>query len=299
MHNSCDLTVIIPAFDRQEKTTRAVASIISQNMPCEIVIVDDVSEPPLAFDGLHEGQCSIRIIRRKTNGGAGAARNTGIREAKGKYVTFLDSDDYLLDNTLSERLAFIKKLKAASTQAPQVPLSVCCGWLQYGVDNSVAFSRLPRPANARADFFTGCWFSPGSTLICEKRLFTESIGMFDENLRRLEDLDWFIRFGIAGGELSIQDLDAAAIEVDRNKNIKDIMTAGAKLLQKYHRELATGHIAKPEFQNLKAYIFLEYAAANWHGKNHLVAMKYLLKSFIAYPRVKLHISPGWKQCKPH
>lgn len=293
MHNSCELTIIIPAYNRQGKVLRAVASIISQNIACEIIVVDDASESPLTLDGIPEGPCDIRIVRRKSNGGAGAARNTGIGEAKGKYISFLDSDDYLLKNTLSKRLEFIKEMK---TTPPDVPRVICCGWLQNGLDDNESTSRLPCATNTRADFFTGCWFSPGSTMICEKRLFTEVVGMFDEELRRLEDLDWFARFGIAGGELKIQDINAAAIEINRNKSTVDIMNAGDVLLQKYRQELNVGRIAKSEFRMLKAYIFLECAAANWHEKKYFMAVKILCNSFITFPRVKFHISPGWSPC---
>jgi glycosyltransferase involved in cell wall biosynthesis len=93
------ISVVIPAYGRVEPlkyTLRSAAtSIAKSGYAGEIIVVDDGSEPPIeeqlvGFDAHHP----VRFVQQ-ANQGSIVARMTGFREAKGKYVQFLDSDDLL------------------------------------------------------------------------------------------------------------------------------------------------------------------------------------------------------------
>lgn len=98
-----DVSIIVPVYNVEEFITQCVKSVISQTFcgTMECIIVDDCS-PDRSCDivsdilSSYTGNISFRILHHDKNGGLSAARNTGIREAKGKYIYFLDSDDYII-----------------------------------------------------------------------------------------------------------------------------------------------------------------------------------------------------------
>ena len=75
----------------------------------EILIIDDGSTIPVSCVlEQYKNDERVKVIRKK-NGGVSSARNAGIKEAKGKYLCFLDADDLWLPNHLSELDRLIKK----------------------------------------------------------------------------------------------------------------------------------------------------------------------------------------------
>lgn len=91
------ISVIVPVYNCEKNLERCVQSILSQSeQEIEIILVNDGST-----DGSYEicekyakEHAKVRVIHQE-NGGVSKARNTGIRAAKGKYIQFVDSDDYL------------------------------------------------------------------------------------------------------------------------------------------------------------------------------------------------------------
>jgi CDP-glycerol glycerophosphotransferase len=91
------ITVVVPFYDVEEYFDECLASIAAQNFRnFEAILVDDGSrDGSLAIAQRYaDSDVRFRVVRRP-NGGLGAARNTGIRVARGKYLTFVDSDDAL------------------------------------------------------------------------------------------------------------------------------------------------------------------------------------------------------------
>ena len=96
------LSVIIPVYQVEQTLEQCVGSVLHQDFEdMEIILVDDSSPDncPQMCDSLQEKNPGIRVIHQP-NGGLSAARNTGIAAAKGEYITFVDSDDWLDDYTL-------------------------------------------------------------------------------------------------------------------------------------------------------------------------------------------------------
>ncbi|MFZ1680835.1 MAG: glycosyltransferase, partial [Rhizobiaceae bacterium] len=81
------LSVVIPARGRQDDLDRAVRSVAGEQVDLEIIVVDDASPDPLVLPGELAGDKRLRLVARQANGGAGAARNTGLAMARGRLVT--------------------------------------------------------------------------------------------------------------------------------------------------------------------------------------------------------------------
>ena len=90
------LSVIIPNYNNSEYLKRCLDSIINNTYSnLEIIIIDDASTDN-SVDIINSYKDKrIRLIKNKTNLGAGKSRNIGIKLSKGSYITFIDSDDYV------------------------------------------------------------------------------------------------------------------------------------------------------------------------------------------------------------
>lgn len=99
MTNSDDslVSVIVPVYNVEQYIEKCVDSLISQTLPnIEIILVDDGSTDKSAeiSDAYAKEHSNIKVIH-KENGGLGSARNAGMKVANGKYIGFVDSDDYV------------------------------------------------------------------------------------------------------------------------------------------------------------------------------------------------------------
>lgn len=98
------LSIVVPMYNVEEYIERCLLSLIHQNLAgCqyEIIVVNDGTKDNSCdvVTRLQREYQNIRLIH-KANGGLSSARNRGIEEARGKYIMFVDSDDYLIENTL-------------------------------------------------------------------------------------------------------------------------------------------------------------------------------------------------------
>ena len=103
------VSVIIPTYNRANLVTEAINSVLMQSCKdIEIIVIDDGSTDNTSKVLKTFGD-RIRYIKQK-NMGAGAARNRGLKEANGKYIAFLDSDDIWLDFKIELQVAIMEKL---------------------------------------------------------------------------------------------------------------------------------------------------------------------------------------------
>lgn len=94
--SSPKVSVIVPVYNVEKYLKRCVDSLVGQSLQdIEIVLVDDCSpdSSPSLCDELAKSDKRIRVVHKPVNEGLGMARNTGIDNASGDYIMFLDSDD--------------------------------------------------------------------------------------------------------------------------------------------------------------------------------------------------------------
>lgn len=107
-------SIIIPAYNAEAHIANCVESVLMQDYhDYEVVIIDDGStdKTKLICQSLQESYPSIKLFSQR-NAGASAARNEGIRQSKGEYLLFLDSDDFWIQKNLLSTLDRTIKLTA-------------------------------------------------------------------------------------------------------------------------------------------------------------------------------------------
>lgn len=182
------VSVIIPAFNSAQYLADAVESVFAQTYsPVECIVIDDGSTDYTndLLKELLKVHPGLKTVR-KTNGGLSSARNMGMRESIGDFISFLDADDVILPHKIERQVAFL-------IAHPDVGIV-------YG-DTLVATEDLRAEAMYTAEMPPELepidalcyrnWFGAMVPLI--RRTVTDCVGEFDEELASAEDWDYWIR----------------------------------------------------------------------------------------------------------
>ena len=99
MMNKPKVSIVVPIYNVEKYFSRCMDSLLSQTLTdIEFILVDDVSPDhcPSMCDEYAQQDNRVKVIHKKKNEGFGFARNTGLEIANGEYITFVDSDDYVM-----------------------------------------------------------------------------------------------------------------------------------------------------------------------------------------------------------
>jgi glycosyltransferase involved in cell wall biosynthesis len=105
------VSIIVPVYNRAHLIARSVGSLCTQShRNLEVLIVDDCSSDDIegAVAALNDPR--VRLVRRAVNGGAAAARNTGLAAARGELIAFHDSDDVCVFDKIERQMALLRNL---------------------------------------------------------------------------------------------------------------------------------------------------------------------------------------------
>lgn len=111
--NDILVTVIMPAYNCENYIEEAIQSVLIQKVSLELIIIDDNSKDrtgEIAQSFCRDAR--VIYVRNEQNLGVAASRNKGMGLAKGKYIAFLDSDDYWTEDKLEKQLALMEEKQA-------------------------------------------------------------------------------------------------------------------------------------------------------------------------------------------
>ena len=108
--NEILVSIIIPAYNCANLISQAIDSALIQNVPMEIIVINDCSKDNLDQVMEKYRKCPhIRYLKNEKNLGVAGTRNKGVSLARGEYIAFLDADDYWAENKLKKQLKLIKE----------------------------------------------------------------------------------------------------------------------------------------------------------------------------------------------
>jgi glycosyltransferase involved in cell wall biosynthesis len=185
------VSVIVPVFNGRDHVAAAIESALAQSMSrVEVVVVDDGSSDGSGelAESIAGRDSRVRVIRQENRGLSGA-RNTGVRESRGRYVGFLDADDLWLPEKLERQVpllapgrvvfsdAFLMRNDAVSEER-----IFGAGRVAAAIDFEALLEQNPIPI---------------LTVLVERELLLD-VGGFDESLLSVEDWDLWFRLHATG-----------------------------------------------------------------------------------------------------
>jgi len=184
------VSLIIPAYNVENLIEMTLESVKNQTFKSfECIIVNDFStdNTDTVIREFIKTDKRFKIIVHRANAGLSAARNSGLRFAKGKYVAFLDSDDLLMTNSLELRM------KTLEENIDNRVIGTYAGSVTIGMNSKIA--PTTKKINLKdIDFITAggsCPFNANQPMFITEVL--KKIGGFDHSLKQAEDYDMWMR----------------------------------------------------------------------------------------------------------
>lgn len=180
------VSVIIPAYNAEATILEAVNSVLAQTYAnFELIIINDGSRDR-TLDLLQDISNSKIKIFNYENGGISQARNRGIAKARGDFITYLDADDYWTTDKLELQVLALQN-------NPQAALAYSWVYFEYKTQaNSYADTSVTYTGNVYADLLLKNFLHSGSNALIARTTLDE-IGMFDPQLKVVEDWDLYLR----------------------------------------------------------------------------------------------------------
>jgi len=176
------VSIIVPYYQCRDYILRSVNSVINQTYKnWELIIIDDENsgDSKNLLDKIKAKHKNIKIFPTKSNLGAGLARNIGIKKSKGRFVAFLDSDDYWHKTKIEKQIFFLKEKK----------IDICyTGYSVFFEQKIIYRPKTPEVMNYY-NFLKECPICCSSVLIKKKILHNLKFN----NYKNKEDYDMWLR----------------------------------------------------------------------------------------------------------
>jgi glycosyltransferase involved in cell wall biosynthesis len=195
--DSVPVSVIIPSYNTEKYIAKCLNSVISQSIPVEVILVDNDSSDKtleLSISILQKSEKDFIVLKNYSRGNVSLSRNLGIEYARGEYIYFLDSDDFLThtdalkiayEKAKDEQLDIVHFGFNRVTEKGRVilPYALLYGYVQNLTDG----------INALKMFLKGrIWFCIGNTIYRKDFIKTNNI-KFTENCYVGEDQEFIIK----------------------------------------------------------------------------------------------------------
>lgn len=207
------VSVIIPTYGRPKTLKRAVNSVLNQTYHnIEVIVVDDNNPNTVDREETEKviedfPKDVLKYIQHPENLNGSAARNTGAKNAIGKYLMFLDDDDEFLPEKVERQLNNLKNTKYKINY---------CSYVRKYKGKLKDKSKKERFGNLYLDALSrNLFIAAGSNLMIERDIFFE-VGGFDETFQRNQDLELLTKV-IKKHEIAHVDYYGLIVHTHRNK----------------------------------------------------------------------------------
>lgn len=230
-----DVSVILPTFNRLAKLSRALDSALAQaNVTVECIVIDDCSTDGTT-NFIRENYTSenIVLIEKTSRNGPQISRNMGLAVARGEYIIFFDSDDYLEPQSLSGRVNILRKEGVDTLFSGYFVNFMGKNWQ---VLKKVSAASGHPPANY-CEALKNFKIAPTGSIMFRRNAFTNL--ELDENLISGHDDDLSLKL-IRRGNFKFENSISMTLVQDVGEHIatpKRLMMGDAQLLQKYSDDI--------------------------------------------------------------
>ena len=267
------VSVIIPTYNRAHLVGRAIRSVLDQTrQDFELIVVDDGSTDKTGRVVRSFTDDRIRYLRHERNRGGAAARNTGIKAARGTYIAFLDSDDEWLPEKLEKQVEEFQRADES------VGVVYCAFW--WCEEGAKLLSPSP-PSLEKEDF---------QKLIHKRRAYVwtvtamvrrnvlQAVGGFDERLPRCQETELWMRVSY---HYNFAYINEPLVNVyDPGERSLDYVRAhveARKLILSKHESYIN------KFRDIKSNYLYEIGNKLCQLGEVSEGRKYLLRALLAYP----------------
>lgn len=188
------VSVIIPAYNVAPFIAEAIESVLAQTYSdYEIIVINDGSPDTKELETVLAPYADRIVYLKQEHKGAGAARNTGLRVARGQFVAFLDADDGWMPDFLREQIKFIQSDGGYTLVYADAQL--------FGDPRARGTIMELEPSQRPVTFETligeRCIVNTSSVLARRKPIL--EVGLFDESIRNSQDFDLWVRLAKRDG----------------------------------------------------------------------------------------------------
>jgi len=181
------VSVVIPTYNRADVLPRAVDSVLEQTYEnFEVIVVDDGSTDNTEDVVKSYADNRVCYISFDSNKGANAARNEGIKQGNGEYISFLDSDDEFTKNHIKKVLSVLSDTDPSIKGAYTTQITVQNHKERF---LSSASQVLSDPAQVIEEYLANGF----SSFTFHQDVF-DQVGLLDENLKAFQDMEFLIRY---------------------------------------------------------------------------------------------------------
>lgn len=290
------VSVIIPTYKGSNKLSRAIDSVLNQTYKdIEIVIVDDngvntidSNKTELVINKYNDNR--IKYIKHKVNLNGANARNTGIENCTGEYITFLDDDDFMLPKRIEKML----KLLLKNNEYQAIYSNVILANNTKIIGTVIADKILTEKDILLNEMSIGT----GSNIFISRKILNK-VSKFDENFTRHQDLEFMIRVCEYTNVLNINEflVVKATNGADNSpsyKNMKNIKSIYYEKFKSNIKKLNEDEISKFYIKNTESLYIAAILSNNFkyveEAKLELKKYKKLnIKEHFIYLIVKLRL----------
>lgn len=270
------VSVIITTYHNETYLPRAIESVLHQSYPkIELIVVDDnppESEARQATEKVMEQYPQVIYLRHSKNKNGAAARNTGIRAARGSYICFLDNDDFYFSNHITNCVNAIEK-------APDCGC-VLCGVVK--ICEGICWDMIHAPTGelVKTLLLSETALGTGSNLFIRSSIVRELKG-FDESFIRHQDVEFGLRLFERCRACSLDDIQIVKemSGFSNAPNLEKFFETKKHLWGKFHTEIRCLSEIEQKRYFARQYSALLYVACKENNREQIKHIVSQLKKY--------------------
>ncbi len=272
------VSVVMPAYNVAWCVGRAVDSVLAQDYRRrELIVVNDGSTD--ATRGLLDAYGDALTLIDQDNRGMSAARNAGIRRARGEYVAFLDADDRWLPQKLSRQVELMES-------RPELGFCSTAARVENDEGRLLNLWRCPGGSTDMLTtlFAENASIAGGCSAVIARRALFDRVGLFDERLGGFEDPDLWLRLAAVSGYACIDE--TLAVILRREKSVSrnlDTMRAATLHSMRKNRALLPPPLRGGFWRNCLAGVYTDYAKPAYRAGRLRLAYADTLRALLLSP----------------